>query len=167
VVPAEPTTEPEADPDFLKDLDLDEVLSSSENLNRLLLAVYNRGVSESMRRASDNVLGSVQDLVSRYVREQLTMTEMVREFYDTNPDLRPFRRTVAAYAKDISKENPELKPQEVFAQTATKIRTALKLKKVDAPARASKSFAPQRGRKVNLEPELTGIEKEIMELVDL
>lgn len=167
IVPEEPATEPEADPDFLKDLDLDEVLSSSENLNRLLLAVYNRGVSESMRRASDNVLGSVQDLVSRYVREQLTMTEMVKEFYDTNPDLRPFRRTVAAYAKDISKDNPELKPQEVFAQTATKIRTALKLKKLDTPARASKSFAPQRGRKVNLEPELTGIEKEIMELVDL
>jgi len=166
----ESVKEPTADPDFLEGLDLDEVLSNSENLNRLLLSVYNRGVSESMRRASDNVLGSVQDLVSRYVREQLTMTEMVKEFYDTNPDLRPFRRTVAAYAKDISKDNPELKPQEVFAQTATKIRTALKLKKIesrDAVIKPSKSFAPQRGRKVNLEPELTGIEKEIMELVDL
>jgi hypothetical protein len=159
--------EPEADPDFLKDLDLDEVLSSSENLNRLLLAVYNRGVSESMRRASDNVLGSVQDLVTRYVREQLTMSEMVKEFYEQNEDLRPLRRTVAAYAKEISKEHPELPPQDVFSQTAVKVRTALKLKQIVAPPRASKSFAPQRGRKVNLEPELTGIEKEIMELVDL
>jgi len=166
----ETTREPESDPDFLDGLDLDEVLSSSENLNRLLLAVYNRGVSESMRRASDNVLGSVQDLVSRYVREQLTMSEMVKEFYEQNEDLRPFRRTVAAYAKDISRDNPELKPQEVFAKTATHVRTALKLKKLearDAVVKPSKSFAPQRGRKANLEPELVGIEKEIMELVDL
>jgi len=171
-LPTEETTtaSPEADPDFLDGLDLDEVLSSSENLNRLLLAVYNRGVSESMRRASDNVLGSVQDLVTRYVREQLTMSEMVKEFYEQNEDLRPLRRTVAAYAKEISKEHPELPPHEVFAQTATKVRTALKLKTITAPAngaKPSRSFAPQRGRKVNLEPELTGIEKEIMELVDL
>jgi hypothetical protein len=163
----ESTRETQSDPDFLEGLDLDEVLSSSENLNRLLLAVYNRGVSESMRRASDNVLGSVSELVSRYVREQLSMSEMVKEFYEQNEDLRPLRRTVAAYAKEISRENPELKPYEVFSQTATKVRTALKLKKISPPATPSKSFAPQRGRKVSLEPELTGIEKEIMELVDI
>ena len=171
-VPADdtPTTEPVADPDFLEGMDLDEVLSSSENLNRLLLAVYNRGVSESMRRASDNVLGSINELVSRYVREQLSMSEMVKEFYEQNEDLRPLRRTVAAYAKEISRDNPDLKPHEVFAQTATKVRTALKLKQVTTPTAAraaAKSFAPQRGRKANLEPELTGIEKEIMELVDI
>lgn len=171
-VPAEPETpvSPVADPNFLENLDLDEVLSSSENLNALLLAVYNRGVSESMRRASDNVLGSVNELVSRYVREQLSMSEMVKEFYEQNEDLRPLRRTVAAYAKEISRDNPDLKPHEVFAQTATKVRTALKLKQVTAPPAArvaAKSFAPQRGRKANLEPELTGIEKEIMELVDI
>lgn len=165
--PAEPVAVP-SDPDFLEGMDLDEVLSSSENLNRLLLAVYNRGVNESMRRASDNVLGNVQELVSRYVRDQLSMSEMVKEFYDQNEDLRPLRRTVAAYAKEISRENPELKPQDVFAQTATKVRTALKLKKITpAPAAATRSFAPQRGRKANLEPELVGIEKEIMELVDI
>ena len=171
-VPAESETpvSPVADPNFLENLDLDEVLSSSENLNALLLAVYNRGVSESMRRASDNVLGSVNELVSRYVREQLSMSEMVKEFYEQNEDLRPLRRTVAAYAKEISRDNPDLKPHEVFAQTATKVRTALKLKQVTAPPAArvaAKSFAPQRGRKANLEPELTGIEKEIMELVDI
>ena len=149
-------------------MDLDEVLSSSDNLNRLLLAVYNRGINESMRRASDNVLGSVQELVSRYVRDQLSMSEMVKELYDANEDLRPLRRTVAAYAKEISRDNPDLKPQDVFTQTATKVRTALKLKKLDAPATTTKrSFVPQRGRKANLEPELTGIEREIMELVDI
>jgi hypothetical protein len=97
------------------------------------------------------------------------MSEMVKEFYDANPDLRQFRRTVAAYAKDISKENPELKPQEVFAKTATHVRTALKLKKLDSPApkQTNRSFAPQRGRKVEVEPELTGLEKEIMDLVEL
>lgn len=158
---------PEADPNFLDGLDLDEVLSNSDNLNRLLLAVYNRGIGEAMRRASDNVLGSVNELVSRYVREQLTMSEMVKEFYDQNQDLRPLRRTVAAYAKEISRENPDLKPQEVFAQTATKVRTVLKLKKIDdVKPHGSKSFVPQRGRKVNLEPELVGIEKEIMDLME-
>lgn len=170
-LPAEETTTPEPtnDPDFLDGLDLDEVLSSSENLNRLLLSVYNRGVSEAMRRASDNVLGSVQELVSRYVRDQLTMSEMVKEFYDQNEDLRPLRRTVAAYAKEVSRENPELKPHEVFAQTATRVRTALKLKKIEAPKAVVNpgNFVPQRGRKANLEPELTGIEKEIMDLVDI
>lgn len=162
-----PATEPVTDPDFLEGMDLDEVLSSSENLNRLLLAVYNRGVSESMRRASDNVLGSVQELVSRYVRDQLSMSEMVKEFYEQNEDLRPLRRTVAAYAKEISRDNPELKPHEVFSQTATRVRTALKLKKIDATVAKTRNFVPQRGRKANLEPELTGIEREIMELVDI
>lgn len=160
--------DPPSDPDFLEGMDLDEVLSSSENLNRLLLAVYNRGLSEANRRVSDNVLGSVQELVSRYVRDQLSMSEMVKEFYDQNEDLRPLRRTVAAYAKEISRDNPELKPQDVFAQTATKVRTALKLKKIEPPvAKATRSFAPQRGRKANLEPELVGIEREIMDLVDI
>jgi hypothetical protein len=156
------------EPNFLADLDIDEVLSSSDNLNRLLLSVYNAGLGEAVRRASDNVLGSVNDLVSRYVREQLTMTEMVKEFYEQNEDLRPLRRTVAAFAKEISRDNPELQPHQVFAETATKVRTALKLKKIEAPRTAVKpgNFAPQRGRKA-VEPEVVGIEKEIMELMEI
>lgn len=159
-------TEPEAPsvPNFMDGLDIDEVLSNSDNLNRLLQAVYNAGLGEAVRRASDNVLGSVNDLVSRYVREQLTMSEMVKEFYDTNPDLRPVRRTVAAIAREISAEDPELKPQDVFAKTAVKVREVLKLKPL--PPKQSKNFAPQRGRKA-IEPELVGIEKEIMELMEI
>lgn len=156
--------EPATAPNFMDGLDIDEVLSNGDNLNKLLLAVYNAGLGEAVRRASDNVLGSVNDLVSRYVREQLTMSEMVKEFYDTNPDLRPVRRTVAAIAREVSKEAPELKPQEVFAKTAVKVREILKLK---PPAtKQNKSFVQQRGRKT-VEPELVGIEKEIMELMEI
>lgn len=169
-VPAEDSPEPVvvSEPNFLENLDIDEVLSNSENLNKLLLAVYNAGISEATRRASDNILGSVNDLVSRYVREQINMTEMVKEFYDANPDLRPVRRTVAAIAREISKEEPELKPGDVFAKTALKVREVLKLKApgVTTTKPGSKSFVQQRGRKT-VEPELTGVEKEIMELMEI
>lgn len=160
-----PEPESAAAPNFMDGLDIDEVLSNGDNLNKLLLAVYNAGLGEAVRRASDNVLGSVNDLVSRYVREQLTMSEMVKEFYDTNPDLRPVRRTVAAIAREISAGDPELKPQDVFAQTAVKVRQVLKLKPPVAKQQ-SRSFVPQRGRKT-VEPELVGTEKEIMELMEI
>lgn len=156
-------TEPQ-EHNFLEGMDIDEVLSDPNTLNKLLLSVYNRGLTEAGRLAAENIMRSLPQTISRYVNNHVTMTEAVRDFYDRNPDLRAVRKTVAAVANEIASGNPELSTTELFNRAADKTRELLQLKRL-APANPNKrpAFARQRGRHVA--PELTGLQREIDELI--
>lgn len=163
--PVEETPEvPQADHNFMDGLDIDEVISDPTAMNKLLLNVYNRGLAEASRLAAENILRSLPNTVSRYVQNHVTMNEVVRDFYERNPDLKAVRRTVAAVANDIAAQEPGLSTQQLFDRAADKTREILQLRRVTANnTRKTPAFARQRGRSVT--PELSGLQREIDELI--
>lgn len=160
--------------DFIGNEDIDEVLSSKENLNKLLQSVYQRGLSEASKLSAESVMQSLPRVVTQYISQHLEMRQTVDKFYSDNPDLSSVKRTVAAVANEISANNPELSTEEVFKRTADQTRVMLRLRKPtttvgdnsNSKIKTSRpAFTGQKGRmKV---PELNGLAKEISELIEL
>lgn len=154
---------------FLDGLDIDDVLSSGENLNKLLLAVYNRGLQESLRMANTQFTAQAPNLVREHVTQHMTMRELVDNFYSTNPDLIHARKTVGAIANEVSQENSELSIDEVFAEAAKRTREVLGLPNLVAnDIKTEKPNLPTRrqpGNRRNGTATLTGVAKEIDDLL--
>ena len=156
---------------FLDGLDIDEVLSSSDNFNKLLLGVYNKALQESSKLSAENIMRSLPSTMSNYVAQHLTMREMVNNFYETNDDLVGAKQTVTDVANKIANENPELSVEEVFAKTADEARKVLNLKKIE-PRNKNGTSKPtlhnSRGNggraRLNI-PELDGLAKEVNDLI--
>ena len=150
---------------FLEGADLDEVLSTPENFNKLLMKVYQLGVQESREHS----LRFVDDRITQKVTSHTAMVEAVRDFYDSNPDLRAVKRTVAAVADEITASEPTLPLDDVFSKAATKTRELLGLRKpegnlngVSKPSFVRSTHSRQSGSR---EPQLQGIVKEIDDLL--
>lgn len=161
--------------DFVGEIDLDEALSSKENFNRLLQSVYEKALTEGAKRSAESIMASLPRTMTEYVNKHLEMRDIVNKFYEENSDLSSVKRTVAAVANEISANNPEMSVDEVFKRTAVQTRTMLRLRNPQQNTtnkqrvnnnsqNARPAFTGQKGRlKV---PELTGLAKEISELVD-
>jgi hypothetical protein len=168
-VESNPTQFTEQQHNFLDGLDIDEVLSSGENLNKLLLAVYNRGLQESIRMAREGWSNEAPDMVRSHINQHMSMREMVDAFYAANPDLLNARKTVGAIANEVSQENQELTIEQVFAEAAKRTREALGLPPLEE--RRSSSERPnlptrrQPGNRRNGTATLTGVAKEIDDLL--
>ena len=155
---------------FLDGLDIDEVLSSSDNLNKLLLGVYNKALQESSKLSAENIMRSLPSTMSNYVTQHLTMREMVNNFYDSNDDLVGAKQTVTDVANKIANENPDLSVEEVFAKTADEARRVLNLKRIEPKNKSNSKPTLHNSRgnggraRLNI-PELDGLAKEVNDLI--
>ena len=173
VVPgATPPTEKEVVTtlNFLKDINMDDVVDNADALNRVLVAVYNKATTDAESRAVEKVLRSIPQLVVNYASRHATMAETVREFYGKNPDLAPVRRTVAAVANEVASEHPDWAVSLVFDEAATRSRKLLGLKasSVVSPAGGvTPAFVKPgaSGRRKATDTGLTAVQKEIAELI--
>ena len=86
--------------------DLDEAFSSTENFNKLLLAVHNNALEEASKLTAERILSSLPQIMSQYVTQHIAMNRLVDDFYTANADLAPVKRTVTAVANEISAEHP-------------------------------------------------------------
>jgi hypothetical protein len=169
----EPTSEDSFSPqehNFLDGLDIDEVLSSSDNLNKLLLGVYNKALQESSKLSAENIMRSLPSTMSNYVTQHLTMREMVNNFYENNDDLIGAKQTVTDVANKIANENPDLSVEEVFARTAEEARKVLNLKKIEPKSKGNSkptlhNSRGNGGRARLSVPELDGLAREVNELI--
>lgn len=155
---------------FLDGLDIDDVLSSSENLNKLLLAVYNQGLQESIRMAGEHFSTTGPSMIQQHVNQHLTMRELVDNFYQENQDLLSVRKTVGAIANEVSQEDPNLTIEQVFAEAAKRTREALGIpapsnSQRDQRERPNLPSRRQPGNRRNGTNQLSGIAKEIDDLI--
>ena len=155
--------------DFIGDGDIDEVLSSKENLNKLLQGVYQRGLSEASKLSAESIMQSLPRIVTQYISQHIEMRDIVGKFYEENSDLIPVKRTVAAVANEIAAANPDLSTEEVFKRTAQQTRVLLRLRDPSSNIPKPKSNPALVGQKKgrNNIPALDGLAKEISELIDL
>ena len=149
--------------------DLDEIFSSPENFNKLLLAVHNNTLEEASKLTAERILSNLPQIMSQYVTQHISMSKLVDDFYTTNADLAPVKRTVTAVANEISAEHPEYTTQQVFDETAKKTREILKLQQVTPETTkptTRPAFVPPRGSRSRVQaPVLSDIERGVMELI--
>ena len=165
--PAEIAAPIPSERNFLEGInDLDEVFSSTENFNKLLLAVHNNALEEASKLTAERILSNLPQIMSKYVTQHISMNRLVDEFYTANADLVPVKRTVTAVANEIATEHPEYTTQQVFDATASKTREILKLQQAPPRTTTRPALIPPKGSRIRMSaPVLSDIEKGVMDLI--
>lgn len=148
--------------------DLDELFSSPESLNKLLLDVHNNALEEATKLTAERILSNLPQIMSQYVTQHIAMNKLVESFYVDNKDLVPVKRTVTAVANEVAAEHPEYTTQQVFDETARKTREILKLQQVPTTAlrTTNPAFVPPKGSRSRVGvPVLSDIERGVLELI--
>lgn len=162
------------DQDFIGDLDLEDLTRDKTAFNKILNAVYTKGVNDSKRIATEGVLNTIPDIVKHNLTLFTTLKEASDTFYSENKDLVPFKRVVAAVFEEIAAKNPDKKYAELMNLTAPEARKRLELHKqaVKGEKPDDKGGKPPRlpGAKggqrqtPSQRPNTSAIEKEISEM---
>lgn len=154
---------------FLGDLNLDDILEDPKLFNQVLLNLANHVEV----RAIEKTLLSVPELVTRFVSNNTALTKMADDFYKANPDLAEVRKTVSVCANEAYHENPALTTEQLFEEAGKRARKILALpepkagKTVIKVKKANPSFAKgsKGGNRTEVEPDLTEMEKDIIDLL--
>lgn len=172
-----PPPEPPKPLNFLEGKSLEDILDDPAKFNELLVSVYERGKSDSRDAATEKVLTSIPELIVKYTSRQNAMNAMVSDFYKKNQDLVNVKKTVAAVANDVAAEHADWNVQQVFDEAAIRTRKVLGFKSGVTPppsnvpppdSNANKPnppFVNQKGRTTPKGPQLTGIQKEVADLI--
>lgn len=161
------------DQDFIGDLDLEDTMRDKDALNKLLNAVYSKGVNDSKRVATESVLDSIPDMVKHNLTLLTSLKEASDNFYNDNKDLIPFKRVVAAVFEDIAANNPDKRYGELMNLVAPEARKRLELhivKKTKEEEKEEERTPRLHGTKSgqrqsqSTKPNVSAIEKEISEM---
>lgn len=156
--------------DFVGEADLDELLSDKNKFNEFLSGFAN----QIRNNTTEQVYRNMPQMVQTQVQSQQQLKTYVDEFYKSNEDLLPVRKTVGAVANEISAEHPEYDLDTLFTETEAKVRKMMGLKKEalenkpqSSESRSQSPALPQRGarRSGGGPKKLTGQEKHIQDVL--
>lgn len=115
--------------DFIGDLDLEDLTTNKEKLNKLLNAVYIKGVGDSKKISTEGVLTAIPDIVKHNVTLISTLREAREDFYKKNKDLAPYQNMIASIFEEFASKNPDKKYGEILDLVAPEARKRLALHK--------------------------------------
>jgi len=117
------------DQDFIGDQDIEDIIRDKDTFNKLLNSVYTKGVNDSKKISTEDILSSIPDIVKHNLNLLTLLKETSDKFYNDNKDLVPFKRVVAAVFEDIVAQNPDKKYTELMNLVAPEARKRLDLHK--------------------------------------
>ena len=117
------------DQDFIGDQDIEDIIRDKDTFNKLLNSVYTKGVNDSKKISTEDILSSIPDIVKHNLNLLTSLKEISDKFYNDNKDLVPFKRVVAAVFEDIAAQNPDKKYTELMNLVAPEARKRLDLHK--------------------------------------
>ena len=117
------------DQDFIGDQDIEDIIHDKDTFNKLLNSVYTKGVNDSKKISTEDILSSIPDIVKHNLDLLTLLKETSDKFYNDNKDLVPFKRVVAAVFEDIVAQNPDKKYTELMNLVAPEARKRLDLHK--------------------------------------
>lgn len=104
---------PPVPPDFLKNVDMDNVLSSKEQFNNLLVSVYNQALSDAERTITPRVSEMAQEQVSR----KMETRQALDSFYLRNPEYADKKELIAMSVRHIRQRNIDIQdPAEILSK---------------------------------------------------
>ena len=147
------------DQKFLQsDDELDNVLNSSEGLNKIL--------NSAVQTAIQHVYKGIPGVVKNNVAQQVQLQETVSEFYSNNPELKKHRTFIGKISERIMSENPNWAMQKVLEETSKEARKRLKLKSTAKEKEKNPGFAKAgKGGKKGQQSKLKGQEKEVADML--
>lgn len=176
VEPAAPAAEkrdkktdlPETPHDFLTGIDMDDVSSDPQVLNKVLHAV----IAKVQQQTSEHILKNLPSEVMEHVNQQMGFKTVVDSFYSDNPDLANVKAVVKACAQQLHTENPDWDMSKIFAASADRTRETLGISKQKAvennqqvPSADDAAFAkPSGGSKSNQKSQISALQRQIDEL---
>lgn len=174
--PQPTTTSPVIEPvaavvDFLKGKSIEEIQENPAEFNKVLNDVVGQAATRNVDIVVEKILTSIPNLVAGQIVQQNALNEMVKDFYDANQDLKQVKRTVAAFANEVHSEHPDWAVADIFKESGVRTRKALGLREqtTGSPSpsttQRNPAFAKVRGARKGAEPEITGMAKEIDDLI--
>ena len=101
----------QAPPDFLKNVDMDNVLSSKENFNQLLVSVYNQAISDAERTITPRITEVAHEQISR----KMETRQALDNFYSRNPEFSNRKDLIAMAVRHIRQRNIDIQdPGEIL-----------------------------------------------------
>lgn len=129
-----PTTDaPISEQDFLKDQDLDDITRDPSAFNKLLNSIYKKAVESvrgEVKKSKEETIQVLPSIISTNMELQKTLKEMSDNFYETNKDLKPFKKVVGVVFEEIASQNPKMPMNEVLGKVGEETRKRLELRPV-------------------------------------
>lgn len=110
---------------FITDEEFEEIQSDPRKMNAILNKVYERA-REDGRQAT---LRDIPEVVANTARRQMTLQQIITNFYNENPDLKKHAGYVSYTAKLVRNEMPEASAEEVLQEAEKRVRKDLALRK--------------------------------------
>ncbi len=160
------------DEDFIGDTPLDELLESKDKLNALMNKVYKSGRDHGARISKEEILKSIPDVVRNNVIVMSNIRSMADKFYQANPDLEPYKQSVASISMTLSAKNPDWEVDKLLTEVAGETRkrlgmvVAAKASTIPSPKpKFAKAPATGATKKKGAGGELTGLAKDLADMV--
>ena len=149
----QPTEEPPSvpkleDEQFISDDDLVDLTENTTKFNQVLNKVYQQLATKLHESVTEATLRSIPNIVKSNIVTMTALQRAADSFYDSNPDLKPFKKVVASVFEELSGQNPGKDYGEILDQLAPEVRKRLNLQptknKPKAPRLPSKSTSTAR-----------------------
>lgn len=157
--------------DFIGDLDMDDVASNPEILNKILNNVLQKGIETgkelSIKQVIPPTVDTSQTIVSQ-IEGAIAVKGMIDKFYDANPELSNVKQVVKACAAHIIQESPDKRLDDILNLAADAARKTLGIKKntkkTDIATSDEVAFAKQKGGQRKKSKKDSKLQQEIDEL---
>lgn len=175
-----PATTPEPIKFFGSEEEMDEAFKTHESMNSFLNTAFGKFVEQFgptvVQRAVERSMMEVPTLTRDVVRTQVAMHTLVTEFWANNTDLRAHSDYTGMVANRITAEHPDYALPKVLEETEKEVRTKLRIPKVGGgtpgpvhpgPSQPPAFVPPGGARGVATPTQLTALEREVNDLVDI
>ena len=123
---------------FVQDVDMDDVMTNPQMLNKML----NQAAQHGAKFAYEEAMAKVPTRVGKDVERRVTEAQQVEKFFDRNEDVAPFRPYFSTVMEQVFAVKPNLTVAQLLKETADTVRKDLKLQ---APDKKRKTGVVQPG----------------------
>ena len=162
-------------PDFFGDWNYEEIIDNEQSFKKFL-----GEFAEKVKGYTEQSLSQrLPQEVSRITNTQLTVAQRAERFFDEHKALAKVRPYVATITGQVAKENPKWDMEQVLQETAKRAYDALGLspniveelqQEANVQPKKKPAFAAPKGqgnRGKAEEPQLSEMEKDILDLIEL
>lgn len=159
--------------DFLGEVDPEDLITDKKAFNKVLVNVY-EAAKQQAKAEVEAAMRSIPLAVQQTVQQYSALQDATRRFYEENPDLKQWSKAVAAVAEELQAQHPEWDLTTLFAETEKEARKRLQLPKQKVQPAAQpqtgarpKGFARAPSSRPAPQPQLDGLAKELMEMLEV